>query len=339
MSPSEGRAPMNILFVTGPGRSGTSAFTNYMNWHPEVMIATERYKQKPIRPYITPGLFTFDRILDYREGETNRPKENYERLLEKNDPRKLKWIGDKAPGYIKIIRTLSMNNPGSRFVIMYRPIEEVVESYVARSHDPHDPWLGGKDGFEIGLIDWNVAMNNTRDFVEAGMGRRTLIIDYHDFFERNETCIPLVSRFLGIEFDDRIRDVWRRLTRNFEKERRSKDYLSEEQKATLQKRKDHAAEEWVLDRIQKQWDEVAAEERDGASDRDVQEGWREVAEELMRMEVAAQTARSRRLERRIEKLEEKVRPERERLSLVRNPAARKLLARLDRVRAKVMGKR
>jgi len=301
------------------------------------LVCRERYKFIPKK--ITPELFTFERILDYREGETNLPREYHANLLGKKEPGKVEWIGDKAPGYVKSLGALQKNNPNARFVVMHPPIEEVAESYDERSKSPDDPWLGGKDGFEIGLIDWNVAMNNTRDFIEAGMGRRTLIIDYRDFFERNETCIPLVSRFLGIEFDDRIRDVWRRLTRNFEKERRPKDSLSEEQKATLQKRKDHAAEEWALDRIQKQWDEVAAEERDGASDRDVQEGWREVAEELMRMEVAAQTARSRRLERRIEKLEEKVRPERERLSLVRNPAARKLLARLDRVRVKVMGKR
>ncbi|MGI8538891.1 MAG: sulfotransferase, partial [Rubrobacteraceae bacterium] len=210
-----------------------------MNRHPGVLVCRERYKFIPKK--ITPELFTFERILDYREGETNLPREYHANLLGKKDPGKVEWIGDKAPGYVKSLGALQKNNPNARFVVMHRPIEEVAESYDERSKSPDDPWLGGKDGFEIGLIDWNVAMNNTRDFIEAGMGRRTLIIDYRDFFERNETCIPLVSRFLGIDFDDRIRDVWRRLTRNFEKERRPKDSLSEEQKATLQKRKDHAA--------------------------------------------------------------------------------------------------
>ncbi len=327
---------MNILFITGPGRSGTSAFANYLNKHPEILVCVERYKW--IRPEVTPSLFTYERILDHRKRETNTRRDRHVSLLGKKDPTKLTWIGDKAPGYVKDISIVAENNPRARFVVMYRPIEEVVESYVARSKDPGDRWLGGKNGFGLGIKDWNVAMRNTREFVEAGMGRRTLIVDYNDFFHRNETCIPLVSRFLGIEFDERIRDIWGRLSSRFENERRPKDSLSEEQKALLQKRKDHAAEEWVLERIQKQRDEIGVEE-EGVPPRGVRDGWREVAEELMRMEVAAQTARSRRLERRIEKLEEKIRPERERLSLVRNPAARKLLARLDRVRAKVMGKR
>ncbi|WP_160309611.1 sulfotransferase family protein [Rubrobacter aplysinae] len=244
---------MNILFVAGPGRSGTTAFANYLNQHPRLLICRERYKF--LQPEITPDLFSFDRILDYREGETNLPKSYHEELLAGKSPDELAWIGDKTPSYVRNLGKLHKNNPGSRFIVLYRPIEEVAESYDARSKNPEDAWLGGKNGFELGVRDWNIAMKKTRQFVEGPRDPELLIISYHDFFSRSESCIPLVSRFLEIEFDDEVRRAWEKMSRSFENRRRRKEPLSQEQARYIQENKDHETEAWVLDRIQRQWDD------------------------------------------------------------------------------------
>ncbi|MDQ3508703.1 MAG: sulfotransferase [Actinomycetota bacterium] len=251
---------MNTLFVAGPGRSGTTAFAQYMNRHPGVLVCRERYKFIPKK--ITPELFTFERILDYREGETNLPREYHANLLGKKEPGKVEWIGDKAPGYVKSLGALQKNNPNARFVVMHRPIEEVAESYDERSKSPDDPWLGGKDGFEMGVREWNAAMKKTREFAESASSPNVLIVSYHGFFYRNEAWIPLLSQFLGLEFDDAVRRSWRRMSLRFEERRRDKEPLDERQARLIAKNKNHAAEEWILKRIERQWEEL--EETSGA---------------------------------------------------------------------------
>lgn len=244
---------VSTLFVAGPGRSGTSAFTRYLNQHEEILVCQERYKFTPKE--VTPELFTLGRILDYRKRETNLPRENYVDLISKKDPAKLKWIGDKTPGYVQHLKPLFKNNPGARFVVLYRPIEEVAESYDARSKNPNDPWLGGKNGFKLGVKDWNSAMRRTREFIQSALAPEVLIVSYHDFFYRSESYIPLLSRFLGLEFGEDVRRVWRKTSLKFEQERRRKESLTGEQARLVEKYKDRAAEEWVLERIKRQWEE------------------------------------------------------------------------------------
>lgn len=244
---------MPVLFVAGTGRSGTTAFANYLNQHPEIMILKERYKFIPRE--VTPKHFTFERILDYSEDETNLPREHSLKLLSTKDPEKLKWIGDKVPRYVRHLKTLQRNNPGARFIIIYRPVEEVAESYEARSRNPKDPWLGNRDGFKTGVRDWNVAMRKTRDFIESRLKPEVLVVSYHDFFYRNETFVPLISRFLDLEFDDSVRESWRQMSLRFEERRRPKNPTSEEQRAYIEENKDQAAEAWILERIERQWRE------------------------------------------------------------------------------------
>ena len=244
---------MNVLFVAGPGRSGTSAFARYLNQHEEILICRERYKFIPEE--VTPELFSFEKILDHQERETNLPREYHVNLLSRKDPAKLKWVGDKTPSYVRSLEPLLKNNPGARFVIMYRPVEEVAESYESRSKNSEDSWLGGKNGFKLGIRDWNAAMRKTRNFIQDKREPRVLIVSYHDFFYRSESYVPLLSRFLGLEFDEDVTRVWRRMSLKFEQKRRPKEPLGEEQARLIEQNKDQDAENWVLERIERQWKE------------------------------------------------------------------------------------
>jgi hypothetical protein len=251
---------MRPLFVAGiPQRSGTTALANYLNMHQRILICIERYKYAPQE--ITPDLFTFDRILDYRDGETNISREHHVKLLGKKDPAKLKWIGDKRPAYFRMYSHLLENNPGAHFIVIYRPVEEVAESFQARAANPprssYARWACGR-GFEEGVRVWNTALRLTREFVESGPNPPILILSYHDFFYRNEVCIPLLSRFLQVEFDEEVRKAWRKRTRKFEGKRRLKEPLTGEQERFIRENKDHENERWILDRIERQYANVRA---------------------------------------------------------------------------------
>lgn len=192
----------------------------------------------------------------YEKRDTNRRRRVHAELVSQKDPEKLKWMGDKFPQYTKSLGLLSENNPGANFIITYRPVEEVAESFEARSKNPEDAWLGGKDGFKLGIEDWNRAMRRTRDFIESGVNPNVLVVSYHDFFHRNEECIPLISRYLDLEFDDAVRSTWNEASQEFENKRRSKEPLDEEKQSFIEKHADREAEAWILDRIEKQWDEL-----------------------------------------------------------------------------------
>lgn len=291
------RSLVRVLFVGGPQRSGTTALVRYLNRHPEVLLCNERYKWMPPR-YIRPELFTFERILDYRRSphrkdreETNTPREYHAELLAGKDPGRLKWIGDKNPAYVKNLDQLSENNPGASFILTYRPLEEVAESFEARSKDPKNPWLMG--GFETGVDFWNAAMKSTRDFVESAVNLNVLILDYHDFFYDNRTAISLISGFLDIEIDQDLRNAWEEMSRQFETGRRSKETLSEEQRAYVEANKDEKAERWVLERIQRQKRELELYPPEAA---------RALAEErrLSATRIAEEKAKARRLEQDLE---------------------------------------
>ncbi len=149
-------------------------------------------------------------------------------------------------------------------------------------------------------------MNKTRDFVEDGASARVLVVSYHDFFYRNEACVPLISRFLDLEFGDAVLGEWKRMSAGFEAERRRKRPLTEEQALFVEEHKDKAAEEWVLGRIEEQWKSL---ERDRAEAQEMvsargAEPYR-LALDVVKARNASgdEAAKARYLERRVEELE------------------------------------
>lgn len=330
------------LFVGGCQRSGTTAFTDYLNQHPEILVCQERYK-RIAREQIKPNLFTFERILDYRRGETNKPwnLEYYVRrhaeILARKDPARLKWIGDKNPGFVKNMPLLVQNNPGARFIMLYRPVEEVAESWDARSKDPDDHWLTGLDGFALGVETWNTALRRLREFIESSPVPRVLIVSYRDFFCNAESYAPVISRFLGIEFDESVIEAWEEMSRRFEDERRRKMPLAEEQAAFIEEHADRAAEGWIRDRIARQWGEPGLY---------VQEDKETALASLAEME-----ARAWRLQRQVNELEERLTEKsrtnqrlrrrvanlNRRIAGIQGSRPWRLIQRLERIRMKVVG--
>lgn len=309
----------------------------------------ERYGRIPTRE-ITPDLFTFERILDYRE-ETVRPRDYYAALLSEKNEGDLEWVGDKNPNYVLRLNLLSRNNPGARFIVLYRPVEEVAESWGIEARNPDDPWRGRENGFERGVQAWNRALNKTREFVEHWAGPPVLIVDYHDFFYRNESCVSLISRFLDLEFDEEVLASWKEMSTRFERDRRPKKPLTEEQAAFVRAHKDRAAEDWFLRRIDAQWRSLEENPANAEAlykafviggspgTRDKAEGDRSLERRIGELEedLAEKTRTSVRLRKQNEELGLRVRDLDRQLQGIQNSKAWGILCGLDRLRRRMLG--
>lgn len=334
---------MNVLFVAGSARSGTTALTDYLNVHPEILVCRERYKF--VIPEISPGHFTQYRVLGDRRGETSMPAEPDAELFGRKDPSAVRWIGDKNPDYVNNMALLLKNNPGARFVLTYRPVEEVAESHDDRARDPRGSWLSGQNGFEVGVRAWNAAMRKTRRFIEGGLENglspNALIVGYHDFFgNRQRDYARLLSRFLELEFDDEIVAAWEKMSFSFEGERRKKEPLTAEQRVYLDEHKDADAEAWVLARMARQWEEPDGEA--GTSGRRVVRTVGDSGLLEVQAREEAQAAEIKRLKNRVRNLREDLAEERrtrrrleilasnleQRLENAQSPASRTILRKL-----------
>ncbi len=84
---------------------------------------------------------------------------------------------------------------------MYRPIEEVAESWETKDADDHQ---NSNKGLRQAVKTWNRSLQGTRRFIRDSLVPRVLLVSYHDFLYRTETVVPLISRFLELEFDESV---------------------------------------------------------------------------------------------------------------------------------------
>jgi hypothetical protein len=201
----------NQLFIVGPSRSGTTAMMRYMNAHPRVLVLKERYKYVPKK--IVPEFFTYERVLARDPTETNKDGAGDERYLAVKNLKALRWFGDKNPGFVHHMPTLMRNNPRSRFIVMYRPLEEVAASYAEKAANPNNGWLGGRDGVGLAIMRWNAAYRDARQFAHQ-RPRRVLVVG-HALLSAPEALAEKVGPFLNVRFGERVLESWEKDSRRF----------------------------------------------------------------------------------------------------------------------------
>ncbi len=319
-----------LLFVCGCDGSGTMSLADYLNRHPEILVCQERSKTTQ-QGEITLDLSTFERMLDFGPKETEDPTSNNagDRLvrhhaepLANKDPARLRWIGASNSDYMRRMESVAGNNPGARFIVVYRPIEEVAESWETKGTGDQ---LISNHGFGQAAKTWNRSLQGTRRFIRDSLLPRVLLISYHDFLYRTETVAPLISRFLELEFDvpataDRADE-----TLQSERGRLPKETLSGEKRSLIQKHANRAAEAWILDRIDKQWKKpgLYTQKTSKAA----------LATSLDEME-----ARTWRLHQKVKELERDREHRRRRLKQLKSSRTWKLVNKISDVRAKIAGK-
>ena len=240
---------MRPLFVAGCPRSGTTSFARYLNCHPGIMITVERYNHK--MP-ITPDLFTPERLLDFRPGETGRSEDMTRMLVETKNWGDLAWIGDKRPRYFSAYEDILERNPEARFVFVHRPLEAVAESFVERAQRSNE--LRWHYAFEDSVRLWNSALRRTRRFARSGAP--VLVVDHRGFFFEPGAWAPVLSRFLEVDFDAEIIETWKDMGARYAKKRRAKEPLTEEQQSYVREHKGEGLESWALRRIEAQFDSI-----------------------------------------------------------------------------------
>jgi len=142
-----------ILFVSGVGRSGTSALVNVLNAHPRVLIGQERFFKTIRRGDLKPGHFDRARFLDVRTEDTH---EDAGLKLRGADPATrydaAQIVGEKFPSLFRHFETIFTRFPEAQHLYIFRNPLSVIESYDARHANPDDNW---KLTWQDGLDAWN----------------------------------------------------------------------------------------------------------------------------------------------------------------------------------------
>jgi len=180
---------MKFLFVTGIQRSGTTALANLLNWHSEISVCIERYKNLMLGQnfkHFEPELFEKENLLDFSNDYTNCTPDHSERfasfysdLERKYDG--LKYIGDKIPNSYARTPAIYQRFPNMKFLFIVRNIEDTASSWQARAENVKDGWPASKTA-EKAIERWNDC-NRTIIDLHAKHPDDVYIVDYNEFFD------------------------------------------------------------------------------------------------------------------------------------------------------------
>jgi chondroitin 4-sulfotransferase 11 len=314
-SPREPRA----LFVSGCDRSGTTALTDYLNRHPKILVCQES-SETTQQGEITLDPSTFERMLDplplepHNDGD--RLIEPRAELLANRDPSGLQWVGASNSDYLMRMESVAGNNPGARFIVMYRPIEEIAESWKPEDADDRQD---SNDGFGRAVKTWNRGLLSTRRFIRESMIPSVLLIDYHDFLYRTELVAPQISRFLELDFDETV------AAEPSDKVPQPERVGSGEKRSLIQEHANRAAEAWILDRIEKQWQKPALYTQ-------------RTSNSALATSLDEAEARIWRLQEKIRELERDRNRRRQRFEQLQSSSSWKLLNRISSIRIRIAGR-
>jgi hypothetical protein len=322
----EFESPRNpgALFVCGCDKSGTTALADYLNRHPKILVCQEN-SETTQQGEITLEPSTFERMLDPlpKEPEDAAPHNDGDRLIKpradllaNKDPSGLQWIGASNSDYLMRMESVAGNNPGARFMVIYRPIEEVAGSW---EPDDADNRQNNNDGFGRAVKTWNRGLQGTRRFIRDSLIPRVLLINYHDFLYRTETVAPLISRFLELEFDETV-------TAELSDEvPQSERVSSREKRSLIQKYANRAAEAWILDRIEKQWAKPGLYTQ-------------RTSKSALATSLEETEARTWRLQEKVRELERDRERRRRRFTQLQSSRTWKLLNRIGSIRTRIAGR-
>jgi hypothetical protein len=151
---------------------------------------------------------------------------------------------------------------------------------------------------------------------------RVLLISYHDLLYRTETIMPLISRFLELEFDWPGAEYKADKTPQPDEESRREATLSTKERTLIQKHANRSAEAWILNRIDKQLRKPGLYTQETSKSA--------FATTLNEME-----AKTWRLQQRVKELERDRKSRRRQFRELKNSRAWKLANKLSALRAKM----
>jgi chondroitin 4-sulfotransferase 11 len=297
-----------LLFICGCDRVGTTALADFLNRHPEILVRRESSRSK-LQREITPDLDDRDRLVEAHAGSSA-----------KRDPARLRWIGASNSDYVTRMEAVAGINPGARFMVVYRPVEEVTALGEKKDADDENSYRRLRQAVET----WNRSLQGTRRFIRGSLVPRVLLIGYHDLIYRAETVVPLISRFLELEFDESVTEDWADEVLQSESGR-IEERLSSEMRSLVEKQANRTAEAWILDHIDKQWEKPGLYTQESSK--------AALATYLDEME-----GRTWRLQQKVKELERDRKRGRRRLKRLKSSRTWKLVHKISGIRAKMVGR-
>lgn len=202
-----------FLFVCGCPRSGTTALTHILNWHPRIVLGIERFaalfRRAPQR--FTPELFEIDRFSEIRQGDCGYGgflefpaySNSWASPWDPQDIATAAWVGDKITQLYQSFDVFEGEAwAGKDMVIVQiiRSVFDVARSYEARLLDPSDKW---SFSYRDGILEWSEAIEKGLQIAEGrGRAPRFIVVNYERLFESGESafvdgCATLV-RAIGL---------------------------------------------------------------------------------------------------------------------------------------------
>ena len=224
-----------FLFVCGNPRSGTGAMSDLLNEDKRIVVGKERYRD--IRERVAPSDFTKERFLSPSRKETNYlPRrmipsdsrglwiwpEDEGQVAAKLDSPELRYIGDKAPFYVRQLTYMREMFPGARFVVMIRDPIGVATSYRRRASDTDDHWPAEND-HTVAVAHMNETIDNIASHLHQYGFEDMFIVQYEEFFSGDEGYLRSLYLFLGLDLPDQVLTRFREITRDWNKRRKQPD--------------------------------------------------------------------------------------------------------------------
>lgn len=203
----------NYLFVCGIQRSGTTALANLVNWHSEVCVCIERFRNLMRNNKIeqfTPDRFELDKLLDFSDDATNLTPEKSERFhgfyeSVRANYEQLKFVGDKVPNNHRFIESIHKKFERAKFLFIVRDIHDTACSWQARAEREGDGWPETKTA-EKAVAPWN---DCNRVFLKMKLAYPDAchVVGYEQFFDGDADDLSPVDQltdFLKLNAEERL---------------------------------------------------------------------------------------------------------------------------------------
>lgn len=208
-----------VLFLMGPGRSGTTALTDLLNAHPKVAIGMERYKSlwRERIDEIQPDFFERERFFDFSDGLTNITPQGASRWGAMYTQLAAKWddvtvVGDKMTRIR--IEELMRTFPDAKFLCIVRDPVKVAASWQARADNASDHWSAGADA-RASVDTGNRVLRRIRR-ARRQHPDKVAVVRYRPMFGDPEgTTLRKVLDFVGLDPAPELDAAYARIHRQF----------------------------------------------------------------------------------------------------------------------------
>ncbi len=214
------------LFVGGCARSGTSALTNLLSTHNDIILGMERYNKLCVshKFSLNKEHFTKKRFFKVKEGDTFYNDFLYfkmhENIADKWD--NAKYIGIKYTQVDKVLNIINDVFGDVKFIYIYRNIFDVAESWNRRAIEAENNWTPDNN-YKKAVIRWNESLSLVNEYIENGYRKNIICLNFYDLFYTDKS-IKNIFHFLNLKINQKVIDQikYLRSVSNYKKSKKGK---------------------------------------------------------------------------------------------------------------------